>query len=143
MRWMRHLAATAFCFALPVSAAAEGAKDYVLSLEGSGLREYYCQITVALENRTDAPLTEISGHFYSYIGAEKVGRSKGAWFMGVAPGGRAEATFETPHAPCDGVERYEFVVGACRIGAGFEDQGYCAGLIGGSGRIMVAAPGGS
>lgn len=140
MRWTRHLAAAAFCFALPATAAAE---DYVLSLEGKGLREYYCLITVALENRTDAPLTEIAGYFYSYIGAEQVGRSKGSWFMGVAPGARAEATFETPNAPCDAVERYEFVIGACRIGADFEDKGHCAGLMDGTDRITVVAPGGS
>ena len=140
MPWTRRLAAIAFCIALPVAAAAE---DYVLSLEGTGLREYYCQITVSLENQTDAPLTEISGYVNSYVGAEKVGRSKGSWFMGIAPGARAEATFETPDAPCDAVERYEFVVGACRIGARFEDQDHCAGLMGGTGQITVAVPGGS
>jgi hypothetical protein len=62
--------------------------------------------------------------------------------MGVSPGGRTEAIFETPNAPCDAVERYEFVVGACRIGAGFEDQRHCAGLMGGIGRITVVAPSG-
>ncbi|MEM9248849.1 MAG: hypothetical protein AAGB05_09165 [Pseudomonadota bacterium] len=117
--------------------------QYLLEIEGFGLREYYCQITVSLENQSDSPLTEISGFFYNYIGEEKVGRSKGAWFMSVAPGARAEATFETPNAPCDAVERYEFVVGACRLGAGFEEKSVCAGLIRGSGPIVVVAPDGS
>ena len=140
MPWTKRLALAALCLVLPVAAAAE---DYALSLEGKGLRDYYCQITVALENRTDAPLTEISGYFNSYVGDQKVGRSKGSWFLNVGPGARAEATFETPNAPCDAVEQYEFVVGACRIGTSFEDKARCAGLIDGMGRISVVAPGGS
>ncbi|MEL6205189.1 MAG: hypothetical protein AAFR47_07745 [Pseudomonadota bacterium] len=126
-----------------VVAAGPATAEYVLSLEGTGLREYYCQITVALENTSEAPLTEISGYFYNYVGDEKVGRSKGTWFMGVDPGARAEATFETPNAPCDAVERYEFVVGACRIGAGFEDVGVCAAQMRGTGPIVIVTPGGS
>lgn len=107
-------------------AASPAAADYVLAIERTGLREYYCTLTVSLTNTTDETLTEISGFFYSYIGSEQVGRSKGSWFMNVAPGATATATFETPNAPCDTVTRYDFVVGACRLDAGFEDHEVCA-----------------
>lgn len=123
--------------------SASAAQDYVLSLEGMGMREYYCQITVTLENRTAEPLTEISGFFYSYEGDMQVGRSKGAWFMGVEPDATAQATFETPNAPCHDGVRYEFVVGACRFDAGFADKAACAARIGGTGPITVVAPGDS
>ncbi|MBX3664210.1 MAG: hypothetical protein KF834_00865 [Burkholderiales bacterium] len=106
------------------------AQDYALRLTGTGMRDYYCQIVVRLENRTDAPLAEIAGHFHSYIGQERVGRSRGAWFMNVPSKGTAEATFETPNAPCKNVERYEFVISACRTGTAFEDRAACAARIG-------------
>ncbi|MEM1129208.1 MAG: hypothetical protein AAGH83_01665 [Pseudomonadota bacterium] len=124
-------------------AAGQAGAQYVLTIEGTGLREYYCQIVVSLENQSDEPLTEISGFFYNYVGEDLVGRSKGTWFMGVEPGARAEATFETPNAPCDDVDRYEFILGACRIGAEFEDKNFCAGLISGDGPITVGNPAGS
>jgi hypothetical protein len=135
---MRKLAITGLCGILLAGPA--GAADYVLSIEDTGKRDYYCQIMVALENRTDTALTEISGHFFSFVGAEQVGRSKGAWFMNVAPGGRAEATFETPNAPCAAVERYTFVVGACRLAAGFEPQVVCAERMSGGTVIDIVAP---
>ena len=117
----------------PASAA-----DYVLSLTDTGKREYYCQIMVTLENRSDTVLTEISGHFLSYLDEAQVGRSKGAWFMNVPPGGRAEAVFETPNAPCDAVERYAFIVGACRLGPDFAPQSVCAERMAGAGAIEIA-----
>ena len=125
---------------LPVSTHAS---DYALSLEGTGLRDYYCQITVALENRTEAPLTEINGFFYAFVGEEKVGRSKGSGFLSVDPAARVEVTFETPNAPCDQIDRYEFVVGACRIGASFEDKAECAGRLEGARPITIQSAGGS
>lgn len=124
------------CASLGAGKAA--ASDFVLALTDTGLREYYCQIMVTLENHTDTPLTEISGFFYAYIGDEQVGRSKGSWFMNVPAEGTATATFETPNAPCDEVERYEFVLGACRIGQGFEDKAACAARI--TGEAPLAAP---
>lgn len=54
------------------------ASDYVLSLSDTGKRAYYCTATITLENQTDAPLTEISGHFFTFVGDEQVGRSKGS-----------------------------------------------------------------
>lgn len=131
---MNRLATT--CAALLIAGPA-AANDYMLSITDTGLREYYCQLTVTLENTTDATLTEISGYFYSFIGDEQVGRSKGAWFMNVGPGDVATATFETPNAPCDQVERYEFVVGACRFDAGFAEKSECAAKIGSSGPIAA------
>ncbi|MEM6385486.1 MAG: hypothetical protein AAF718_04530 [Pseudomonadota bacterium] len=112
-----------------LSAAPATAADYKMHVSDTGLREYYCQLMVTLENTGDAPLGEISGYFYAFIGTEKVGRSKGAWYLNVAPGMSAEATFETPNAPCDTIERYEFVVGACRLDAGFEEKSLCADRI--------------
>jgi len=122
-------------------AGAAAAEDYRLKLAHTGLRDYYCQITVTLENASDAPLTEINGHFYSYVGSENVGRSKGAWFMNVAPGETAAATFETPNVPCDEVDRYEFVLGACRIGPQFEDKSACLKRLGVTAPIDLRADG--
>ena len=126
--------------ALTGAATTAAAQDYVLSVDGHGMREYYCQTEVTLENLTDANLMEISGHLFLYIGGEQVGRSKGTWFMNVAPGGAATATFETPNAPCAEADRIEFVVGACRIaGPGFDDKAACADRIGtASPRLTVA-----
>lgn len=100
--------------------------DYKLNLTETGLRDYYCTITVTLTNETDAALTEVNGFFLSFVEEEQVGRSKGSSFMNVPPGGIATAIFETPNAPCDDVTRYDFVIGACRVGAGFEDRSVCA-----------------
>ena len=105
------------------------ASDYVLSLSDTGKREYYCTATITLENRTDAPLTEISGYFFTFVGEEQVGRSKGSWFMNVPAGGSAEAVFETPNAPCTEIDRYDFIIGACRMDAGFIDKADCASRI--------------
>lgn len=111
--------------------------DYTLRVGDTGKRDYYCTLTAILENGSDVPLTEISGFFYAYVGEEQVGRSKGAWFMNIAPGGRAEAEFETPNAPCQEVDRYVFVLGACRIGATFEDRADCTNLLDGQAPIEI------
>ena len=124
-----------FFIKAPVAQAA----DYELSIVGTGLREYYCQIDVALQNNTDETLTEISGFFYSFVGQAEVGRSKGAWFMNVPAGGSAQATFETPNAPCDDVQSYQFIVGACLFGPTFENKSECAKRIGGNGNIHATA----
>lgn len=120
---MKSLCCAALLALTPSIAAAA---DFALTLEGKGLREYYCTITVSLTNNSDAPLTEISGYFLSYVGEERVGRSKGTWFMNVAPGEGQQKVFETPNAPCDEVTRYDFIIGACRLGTGFEDVSVCA-----------------
>ncbi len=117
--------AAQFLLTAALGSAAQ-ASDYHLTLVETGLREYYCQITVELENKSGEPLVEISGFFYNYIGAREVGRSKGTWFMNVASGEKAIATFETPNGPCTDDVRYEFVVGACRLEAAFEDTSVCA-----------------
>ena len=125
------------CVACVLSAHIASAEDYVLSLEGTGLREYYCQIHVTLENRSGSDLTEISGYFYNFIGSEQVGRSKGTWFLNVPAGATVTSTFETPNAPCNTVERYDFVVGACRFDISFVDKSACAALIRGESSIVV------
>ncbi|MEL6100400.1 MAG: hypothetical protein AAFO97_11235 [Pseudomonadota bacterium] len=105
------------------------AAEYTLTLKDIGKRDYYCTITVELANGTDEPLTEINAFFLNYIGETEVGRSKGASFANVAPGTSATATFETPNAPCSAtdtdVETYMMIIGACRIGIGFEDKSVC------------------
>ncbi len=116
------------------------ASDYELAIEDKGLREYYCTLTVSLKNVAGKKLTEISGFFYSYVNDEKVGRSKGAWFMNVEPGSVQKAVFETPNAPCDAVTRYEFVIGACRLDAGFEDVSACGGRLIYQAPLMAANP---
>lgn len=139
MRKIWGLLAGGLC-AVGLWAGAAQADDYVLTLHETGLREYYCTMRVSLENRSEETLTEISGYFYSFIDGEQVGRSKGAWFMSVPPGGTAEAVFETPNAPCDRATRYDFVVGACRLGPRFEDKSLCTERIQGTGLIRAVAP---
>ena len=112
--------------------------DYTLALTETGKRDYYCTITVALTNHGEETLTEINAFFLNYIGADQVGRSKGASFMNVEPGASVSATFETPNAPCSAtttdVESYEMIIGACRIGGGFEDKAVCVD------RMVLAPP---
>ena len=118
------------------------AADYRLKLVDVGKRDYYCTITVELENLSEAPLADINGFFLSYVDQEEVGRSKGASFLNVEPGGTASAVFETPHAPCTSeatdVTSYRFMVGACRIGQSFIDRSDCASRIETAGPIAHA-----
>ena len=120
----------ALALVMPATALA----DYRMELIGTGKVDYYCSITVALENRTDTLLSEVNGFFMSVIDGKDVGRSRGASFLAIAPGARAEATFLTPEVPCDAVSAYRFVVGSCRLGAGFADTALC------SARIRPVAP---
>ncbi|MEM7025349.1 MAG: hypothetical protein AAF637_22580 [Pseudomonadota bacterium] len=103
--------------------------DYRMELSGTGMEDYYCRITVALRNETSSPLAEINGHFYSFVGEDNVGRSRGASFLNAAPGDRVEASFLTPNAPCDQVTGYQFVIGGCRLEGPFVDPGVCADRI--------------
>lgn len=63
--------------------------DYRMTLQETGMLDYYCSITVSLENLSDEPLAEINGHFFSYVGEEEVGRSRGALFLDMLPGAAA------------------------------------------------------
>ncbi|WP_299206118.1 hypothetical protein [uncultured Tateyamaria sp.] len=116
---MLRLLATCLLLSAPAVA------DYSLAITDTGKRDYYCTITVALTNDSDAHLTEINGFFLNYIGDKQVGRSKGASFFNVAPGTSVSAVFETPNAPCTEVERYDMIIGACRLGSSFEDKSVC------------------
>ena len=49
--------------------------------------------------------------------------ARGASSLAVPPGGAAEALSETPDAPCEEVDRTEFVLGACRIAGPGLDAG--------------------
>ncbi|MEM6758777.1 MAG: hypothetical protein AAF601_04800 [Pseudomonadota bacterium] len=111
------------CLAGPVAA------EYRVALTDTGKRDYYCTITVTLTNESAEPLTEVNAFFLNFIGEEQVGRSKGASFFNVAPGASASAVFETPNAPCQDVEYYEMIIGACRLGSSFEPKAVCANKI--------------
>ncbi|MGB3554990.1 MAG: hypothetical protein WBA25_10160 [Jannaschia sp.] len=124
MRPAIPLLTAALTLPLPALAA-----DWRLELLETGQREYYCTGTIRLTNKGDAALTELSGFFLIEIDGEQVGRSKGNWFLNLAPGASAEAVFETPNAPCAEADRWTFVVGACRLDAGFEDKAACAARI--------------
>lgn len=125
------------CVAALVVMAPPVLAEYRLEITETGTRDYYCTITVTLTNDSAEPLTEINAFFLNYIGDTQVGRSKGASFFNVAPGASATATFETPNAPCGEVERYDMVIGACRLGPLFVDKGLCAD------RMALTAPFGS
>lgn len=113
--------------------------EFDLKLGEIGLRAYYCTAEMTLTNTGDSPVMEVSGHFHLYVGDQRVGRSKGTWFMNLAPGASVTAVFETPNAPCEAVDRYEFVVGACRLkGPGFDPAAACAAGITGHGPVVVA-----
>lgn len=88
---------------VPTAVAQPAAFGMVPSLTGTGARQYYWQVTLALENRGGDALAEVNGHLVSEVEGERVGRSRGASFLDLAPGGRAEAVFETPDAPSDAV----------------------------------------
>ncbi len=118
---MKHLIAAGAVLLAPPALA-----DYRLDLADTGKRDYYCTITVALTNESAEPLTEVNAHFLSFVGDRLVGRSKGASFLDVPAGGSTEAVFETPNAPCEDVTAYHMVIGACRIGLGFEEKSLCA-----------------
>lgn len=102
------------------------AADYRMTLIDTGKRDYYCTITVQLENMSDDVIADLNGHFVSFVDAMDVGRSKGGSFLNVEPNATALAEFETPDAPCSEVTSYRFLVGACRVGNSFMDQGDCA-----------------
>lgn len=117
----------AAALALPgLPAAAEG---YGIALVETGRREYYCTARMRLTNATDAPLAELAVVFHLFEDGAPVGRSKGASFLDVPPGGAAEAVFETPNAPCDAALTYRPTVGACRLGPSFADKALCAARI--------------
>ncbi|WP_424970717.1 hypothetical protein [Dinoroseobacter sp. S76] len=132
----RYVLACGLALTLPATAAWA---EFDLALGEIGKREYYCTAQMTLTNTGPDPVMEVSGHFYLYVGAERVGRSKGTWFMNIAPGASATAVFETPNAPCEAVDRYEFVVGACRLdGPGFDPVSACSAQIKGQGPITIA-----
>lgn len=102
---------------------------FQLSLRDTGKREYYCTATFELTAQADAPYRDVNGYFYVFVGDRQVGRSKGTSFSFAGGKTSAQATFETPNAPCADVDGYAFVVGACLEGSGFADRAACAASI--------------
>ncbi|MEL6202375.1 MAG: hypothetical protein AAFR39_08450 [Pseudomonadota bacterium] len=133
MRVTTNLMAAAMFFAAVSPAAPETL--YNLERKETGLREYYCQATFELTSQQASRFADINGFFYVFVGNEQVGRSKGASFRFDEGVKSASATFETPNAPCDDIDGYVFVVGACMEGRRFADRNECAATIG-TGRLI-------
>ncbi|MEM1377720.1 MAG: hypothetical protein AAGG69_10055 [Pseudomonadota bacterium] len=102
---------------------------YSLERTETGLREYYCQATFDLTADGPSRFADVNGFFYVFVGEQQVGRSKGASFRFDDGATSASATFETPNAPCDDIDGYVFVVGACMEGRSFADRNECAATI--------------
>ena len=115
-----------FVLASACLAGTAAAAEYRISLIDSGMRDYYCTVTVQIENRSADTLSDLNGFVLSLAGEDEVGRSRAVSFLNVAPGVAASAVFETPNAPCAEITGYRFVVGACRVGPKFHDQTDCA-----------------
>lgn len=110
---------------------------YTMEQTETGLREYYCQATFTMKSDCPSRFADINGFFYVYIGDDEVGRSKGASFQFSKDETEATALFETPNAPCDDIDGYEFVVGACMEGRSFADRNECAATIATGGLIKA------
>ena len=128
----RIAAAVAVCAMVAPISHAVASEGLQMTLTDTGQREYYCQATFELVAPESAEYQDINGFFYVFVGDEQVGRSKGASFQFPDGQNTASATFETPNAPCDDVDRYVFVVGACMQGGGFVNRAECAETITGA-----------
>ena len=111
---------------IAASAASANAADIRMSVVETGIRSYYCTMTVRLENGTADTVNDLNGYFVLYAGADQVGQSRANSFLDVAPGATSEAIFEAPNAPCAEITGVSFVVGACRIDRSFRDRVTCA-----------------
>ena len=103
--------------------------NFELELKETGKRDYYCTATFALTAQASAAFQDVNGYFYVFVDDDQVGRSKGASFRFGDGEASASAVFETPNAPCDEVNGYRFVVGACMRGNSFMDRAACASAI--------------
>lgn len=124
----KTLASLGLALTLVAGAAAALADEapFRLSVVETGMRDYYCTVTVRLENRGAQVVDDVNGHFVLYSGEDEVGEGRSASFLGVAAGGEGEAVFLAPNAPCDTIDGYAFRVGACRIAGSFENRAECA-----------------
>ena len=120
-------------------AAADDAR-YRLSVVEAGMRDYYCALTVRLENLTETEIDDVNGSFVLFRGDEAIAEGRSASFTGIAPGSAGEATFLAPNEPCDEIDGYAFRVGACRIGGAFENRTECAGWFEADAPIRGIAP---
>ena len=116
------------------------AADYRLTLVETGTRDYYCTMTVMLENRAAITINDVNGRFNLLVGETVVGRTHPSSFWGVDPGTASTRVFESPSAPCAEVDGYVFIVGACRTDGTFQDPGDCAGSIETGAPIRAAVP---
>ena len=111
------------------SAASAEAADFRISVVETGVRSYYCTMTVRLENGAADTVNDLNGYFVLYAGDDQVGQSRASSFINVAPGAAADTVFEAPNAPCAEITGVSFVVGACRIDRSFHDRVDCAGRL--------------
>lgn len=106
-----------------------GEPSLELSLEGVGQRDYYCTALFALTSLDVPPVQDVNGYFEVYVNGERFGRSSGASFRFDEGETITSAVFETPNAPCEKIDGYVFVVGACIQGTTFIDRTACAASI--------------
>ena len=113
---------------LGIMAPAVSAKaaDFRMSVVETGVRSYYCTMTVRLENGAAGTVNDLNGYFVLYAGDDQVGQSRATSFLNVAPGTVSDTIFEAPNAPCAEITGASFVVGACRIDQSFRDLADCA-----------------
>ncbi len=110
------------------------AAEFRLSVADTGSRDYYCTVSVTVENGTAARLDDLNGVFDLLAGGGRVGSTRAGSFFAVAPGAAMTATFESPDAPCADIDGYRFLINSCRIDGQFLAADQCAG------RITVVAP---
>ncbi|WP_299605375.1 hypothetical protein [uncultured Tateyamaria sp.] len=87
---MLRLPATCLLLSTPAVA------DYSLAITDTGKRDYYCTITVALTNDSDAHLTEINAFFLNYIGDKQVGGPRALPFSMSRPALRCQRFSKRP-----------------------------------------------
>ena len=105
------------------------AADFRMSVIETGVRSYYCTMTVRLENGAADTVNDLNGYFVLYAGNDQVGQSRASSFLDVAPGATSDAIFEAPNAPCSEITDVSFVVSACRIDQSFRDRADCVGRL--------------
>ncbi|MEO1200584.1 MAG: hypothetical protein AAFX39_15355 [Pseudomonadota bacterium] len=123
---MTRLLLSALALVAVTSGAVAQTADYSLSVVETGQRDYYCTVTLRLDNASDGTVNDLNGSVVLLAGDEAVGQSRASSFLNVGPGETGERLFEAPNAPCAEVTEYRFDVNSCRIDGSFRDASECA-----------------
>ncbi|WP_421724418.1 hypothetical protein [Bauldia sp.] len=102
---------------------------FELSLQETGKRDYYCTATFALTAQRSEPFQEVNGFFHAFVDDDQVGRTRAASFRFDEGQMSSTAVFESPDLPCEAINGYAFVVGACLRDRRFIDLTECAAEI--------------